>query len=87
MRRLERSEKRGEAGASRRLMGSHPWGADGTREAGGIINPLQYQRSGTAKKINRGNNRGQGYITLLCLVSSGKLFGARIAAYCKRRDK
>jgi len=44
-------------------------------------------RSGTAKEINSGNNRGQGDITMLCLVSNGQLFGAGIAKYCKRRDK
>ena len=86
MRRLERSEKARGGGRQPAPDGEPPAGADGTGGRG-IINLLQDQRSGTAKEINRGNNKGQGYITLLCLVSSGKLFGARIAASCKRRDK
>jgi hypothetical protein len=70
-------------GGRQRRRDGEPQGADGTG-GGGIISPLHYKRSGTA--LEDVKNKGQGNITLLCLVKGGQVYGALLAALCKRRD-
>jgi hypothetical protein len=98
---LRRQRQEGEQRAKARYM-RRSWGRGGSRQeraaARNSPHPTgkpnawhfkKYRIFSEARKYERhgGMNKGQGYITPLCLVSSGKLFGARIAAFCKRRDK